>query len=118
MRLIGNHIQIFKFFKDIETSRTLFTPFSHQLKMKQKWSINVGKNILVTPTVANIDGDDTREVVFGLDNGTLIAVDVAASGDAAVVKWTYTVSEKEGLTGELGNTAVADIDNDFEEIVV
>ena len=119
MRLIGNHIQIFKFFKDIETSRTLFTPFSHQLKMKQKWSINVGKNILVTPTVANIDGDDTREVVFGLDNGTLIAVDVAASGDAAVVKWTYTVSEKEGLTGELGNTAVADIDNDgVNEIIV
>lgn len=103
----------------IETKKTMLTPITKKLKTELRWSKNIGKNILVTPTLSNIDSDSQKEVVFGLDNGTLYAIDVSSSGDSASVKWTYTVSEKGGYIGELGNTAVADIDNDgINEIIV
>lgn len=87
-------------------------------QMRKKWYFNVTYEVEAPPSLGNIDSDKQREVVFGLDNGTLIAVDVSSGGDSASFKWSFTVPQRYSAAaqgyfhGDLAFTALDDVDND------
>jgi len=70
------------------------------------------------PSLGNIDSDKQREVVFGLDNGTLMALDVASGGSSASFKWSFLVPFRHSdlasgdFRGDLAFTALDDVDLD------
>ncbi len=103
---------------------TLFAVEFKKGKSDQVWNYFVGRNIDAPPTIANIDADVTKEVVFGLSNGTLTALNIASNGRSASHKWSYTVpakySQQLGTTkrGELAYTAVEDVDLDGKKEIL
>lgn len=105
---------------DSELRRIKYTHFggnvSIRLGIRKKWQYDVGYEVEAPPSLGNIDADKQREIVFGLDNGTLIALD--PSGSSASFKWSFTVPRRYSpaaqgyFHGDLAFTALEDIDND------
>ncbi|NQV09130.1 hypothetical protein HQ529_04725 [Candidatus Woesearchaeota archaeon] len=90
----------------------------------EKWTFTLGYPIEAQPSLGNVDSNKRKEVVFGLTNGTLFVLNISADGRDVSVKWTYTVDEKysptygDNIRGELGYTAIADIDFDGKNEII
>ena len=85
-------------------------------QMKKKWQFPVGDEVEAPPSLGNIDSDKPREVVFGIENGTLMALDV--NNNVASMKWAFTVPLRYSvllggsIRGDLAFTALEDVDLD------
>jgi hypothetical protein len=86
------------------------------------WNVNIPVSYpLLPPTLADIDSDSKKEILVGLQNGTLIAYEANNSNSE---KWRYKFSPKLSvLLGETfvefgGGTAVSDIDLDGSPEVI
>ncbi|NQV09021.1 VCBS repeat-containing protein, partial [Candidatus Woesearchaeota archaeon] len=94
------------------------------IDVDEKWSYTVGYPIGAQPSLGNIDSNKRKEIVFGLTNGTFYALNVSEDGKDVSLKWTYTVDEKysaiyeDNVRGELGYTAIADIDLDGKNEII
>ncbi len=86
----------------------------------EKWNTNIGNPIPAAPSLADLDEDGIKDVVFGLRNMTLFVLD----GDDGTLLWTNTTQCKysayvdDTVCSDLGNTAIYDIDLDGDKEVI
>ncbi|MGV8150953.1 MAG: PQQ-binding-like beta-propeller repeat protein [Candidatus Woesearchaeota archaeon] len=58
-------------------------------RLEEKWKMDSGSLLLSSPVVEDIDGDGTKEIIFGTKDGKIISID--ANGQ---IKWTFSAQEK------------------------
>ncbi|MFC1800450.1 FG-GAP-like repeat-containing protein [Nanoarchaeota archaeon] len=88
--------------------------WSREGKVRELFNpVSVGGRVVAPPTLGDTDGDGELEIAFGLLNGDFKLVD-----DSGSLKWTYSVSAKyspmlgNSIKGNLGYSAIADLDHD------
>lgn len=98
-----------------------YTDYDSWDMTRVKWDLELGAPVEVPPTLANIDSDNRLEALVGLENGSLFAIDVPPDlcfWCKASVKWSFDVDphysddEDDYYQGEVGYSAVSDIDLD------